>query len=90
MQKNKIKAITKEDYYITINKKDIRNLNVFLKYEGPIVAPIQKDEKIASLVVTKGDQVLKTLPLYASENLKKVNFFKSLLSSINYLIWGDV
>ena len=89
-KKYKIKAITKEDYYITINKKDIRNLNVFLKYEGPIVAPIQKDEKIASLVVTKGDQVLKTLPLYASENLKKVNFFKSLLSSINYLIWGDV
>ena len=89
-KKNKINAITKEDYFITINKKDIRNLNVYLKYEGPIVAPIQKDEKIASLVVTKGDQMIKTLPLYASEELKKVNFFKSLLSSINYLIWGDV
>ena len=89
-KKNKINAITKENYFITINKKDIRNLNVFLKYKGPIVAPIQKDEKIASLVVTKGDQVIKTLPLYASEDLKKVNFFKSLLSSINYLIWGDV
>ena len=89
-KKNKINAVTKEDYFITINKKDIRNLNVYLKYEGPIVAPIQKDEKIASLVVTKGDQMIKTLPLYASEELKKVNFFKSLLSSINYLIWGDV
>ena len=89
-KKNKINAITKEDYFITINKKDIRNLNVYLKYEGPIVAPIQKGEKIASLVVTKGDQMIKTLPLYASEELKKVNFFKSLLSSINYLIWGDV
>ena len=27
---------------------------------------------------------------HAYENLKKVNFFKSLLASINYLIWGDV
>ena len=89
-KKNKINAVTKEDYFITINKKDIRNLNVYLKYEGPIVAPIQKNEKIANLVVTKGDQMIKTLPLYASEELKKVNFFKSLLSSINYLIWGDV
>ena len=24
------------------------------------------------------------------KNLKKVNFFKSLLTSVNYLIWGDV
>ena len=41
----KLKAVTKEDYYITINKKDIRNLNVTLNYNGPIVAPIQKGKK---------------------------------------------
>ena len=86
----KIKVSTKEDFYITINKKDVRNLNVFLKYDGPIVAPIQKDEKIADLVVSSKGETIKTLPLYASENLKKVNFFKSLITSINYLIWGDV
>ncbi len=87
---NKIKVTTKEDYYITINKKDIRNLSVVLQYDGPIVAPIQKGEKIASLRVFNKDQVIKTLPLFAAEELKKVNFFKSLITSINYLIWGDV
>ena len=89
-QKEKIQATTKEDYYITINKKDIRNLKVSLKYEGPIVAPIDKGEKIAQLDITIKDDLIKSLPLYAAENLKKVNFFKSLLASINYLIWGDV
>tara|TARA_B100000963_G_scaffold345223_1_gene349059 strand:+ start:11059 stop:12207 length:1149 start_codon:yes stop_codon:yes gene_type:complete len=89
-RKDKIQAVTKEDYYLTINKKDLRNLSVLLKYEGPIVAPIQKGEKVASLVVTKKDEIIKTLPLYAAEDLKKVNFFKSLVTSINYLIWGDV
>ena len=87
---NKIKVTTKEDYYITINKKDIRNLSVVLQYDGPIVAPIQKGEKIASLKVFNKDQEIKTLPLFAAEDLKKVNFFKSLITSINYLIWGDV
>ena len=87
---NKIKATTKEDYYITINKKDIRNLSVVLQYDGPIVAPIQKGEKIASLKVFNKDQEIKNLPLFAAEDLKKVNFFKSLITSINYLIWGDV
>ena len=89
-REDKIKATTKEDYYITINKKDIRNLKVSLKYDGPIVAPIQKNEKVAELVITSKDQVIKTLPLFATKDLKKVNFFKSLVTSINYLIWGDV
>ena len=87
---SKVKAVSKEDYYITISKKNIRNLNVFLKYDGPIVAPIRKNDKIAELVVSNKDEILKSLPLYAAEDIKKVNFFKSLITSINYLIWGDV
>ena len=87
---SKVKAVSKEDYYITISKKNIRNLNVFLKYDGPIVAPIGKNDKIAELVVSNKGEVLKSLPLYAAEDIKKVNFFKSLITSINYLIWGDV
>ena len=89
-KKRKIKAVSKDDYYITMPKKDIRHLKVSLNYNGPIVAPIKKGKKIADLVVTKKDEIIKTLPLYASEDLKKVNFFKSLFTSINYLIWGDV
>ena len=87
---SKVKAVSKEDYYITISKKNIRNLNVFLKYDGPIVAPIRKNDKIAELVVSNKGELLKSLPLYAAEDIKKVNFFKSLITSINYLIWGDV
>ncbi len=89
-KKNKIKAITKEDFYITFDKKNIRNLKVSIEYDGPIKAPIQKDEKIAKMTVYNKDIVVKSLPLYASEKISKVNFFKSLITSINYLIWGDV
>ena len=74
---NKIKATTKEDYYITINKKDIRNLSVVLQYDGPIVAPIQKGEKIANLRILNKDQEIKTLPLFAAEDLKKLIFLKA-------------
>ncbi len=87
---SKIKAITKEDYYLTLDKKNSRHLKVFLEYDGPIEAPIQKDQQIASLIILNKDEVVKTLPLYASEKLLKINFFKSLITSINYLIWGDV
>ncbi len=87
---DKIKGTTKEDYYITLNKKEARHLKVYLEYDGPIQAPIQKDQKIANLIVLNKDEVVKTLPLYAFEKVPKVNFFKSLVTSINFLIWGDV
>ena len=89
-KKNKIKAITKEDFFLTINKKDIRNLKVTIQYDGPVVAPVSENQEIGKLLIKNKDEVIKSLSLYASEDLKKVNFFKSLITSINYLIWGDV
>ena len=88
--KNKIKATPNEDYYLTINKKNIGHLSVSLEYDGPILAPVKKGDQIATIIVSKKDEKIKTLPLYAAEDLKKVNFFKSLVTSLNYLIWGDV
>ena len=88
--KPKIKATTKRDFYVTINKKDIRYLTVSLDYKGPIQAPIYKDTEIAKIIVSQKDNIIKEIPLYAAEDVKKVNFFKSFLTSLNYLIWGDV
>ena len=73
-KKNKIKAITKDDFYLTLNKKDIRHFKVYLKYDGPILAPIKKDQKIANLIVLNKEEVVETLPLYASEEISKVNY----------------
>ena len=89
-KKDQISATTKEDFYVTINKKDIRHLSVSLEYNGPISAPIDKGTEIANLIVSNKDEVIKKLPLFADENIKKVNVFKSLLTSLNFLIWGDV
>ena len=89
-EKNKIKVTSKEDYYVTINKKDISHLRITLEYDGPIMAPVKKGKQIANIVVSKKDEIIKSVPLYAFDDLKKVNFLKSLLTSLNYLIWGDV
>ena len=89
-EKNKIKVSSKEDHYVTINKKDISHLTISIEYSGPIKAPVEKGKQVANIIVSKKDEVIKLVPLYAAEDLKKVNFFKSLLTSLNYLIWGDV
>ncbi len=88
-KKEKINGYIKKDLYITINKNELKDLKVHLKYDGPIKAPILKDKKIGDLIIqTKDDE--KTIPIYSSEKIKKVNFLKSLFLSFNYMIWGDV
>ena len=62
-KKDKIQATSKEDYYITINKKDIRYLTVSLEYDGPILAPISKGEQVANIIISKKDNVIKRLLL---------------------------
>ena len=89
-KKSNIEAITKEDIFLTLKKKEARNLKVFLKYNGPIKAPIKKDQKIGNIEVFIKDDLVKKVPVYASESIDKVNVFKSLFMSLNYLIWGDV
>jgi D-alanyl-D-alanine carboxypeptidase (penicillin-binding protein 5/6) len=85
-----VSGYTKEDAYITVNKKDLRNFNTFIEYTGPIKAPIKKGKEIALIKVYNKNTLLKTVPVYASENVKKINFLLSLVTSFNYMIWGDV
>ena len=58
-KKNRILATSKEDFYITVNKKDIRNLKVSLEYDGPILAPVDKGTQVANISVTKKGEVIK-------------------------------
>ena len=79
-----------EDIYKTIKKAKKKLLKISVKYEGPIEAPIYKDEKIATLKVVYDDELVGEYDLLASEEVKRVNFLSRLIKSINYLIWGDV
>ncbi len=80
---------TKEDVYYTIDKKNLKDFNVFLEYLGPIKAPISKDDEIASLKIYNKNELAQTVPVYALEKVKKINFLLSIFSSFNYMIWGD-
>jgi len=88
-KKDFVNGIVKEDMYVTISKKEIKGLKVTINYNGPIMAPIEKDQEIGTLIVKIDDEEIHSLPVYSNEKIKKVNFFKSLFLSLNYMIWGD-
>ncbi len=89
-KKNTVKTHFKSNVYKTIQKARLRNLKVILDYEGPIKAPIIKDQKLGEVKIFYKDDLIETLDLLASENIEEVNKFTKLIRSINFLIWGDV
>ena len=89
-KQDKVDVYTDRDVYKTIKKAKKKLLKVSVKYEGPIEAPIKKDEKVAILKVVYDDKLVGEYDLLASKEVKKVNFVSRFLKSINYLIWGDV
>ena len=88
-KKDFVNGTVKEDVYVTISKTEIKNLKVTINYNGPIMAPIEKDQEIGTLIVKINDEEIRSLPIYSNEKIKKVNIFKSLFLSLNYMIWGD-
>ena len=89
-KENSVEAYTNEDIYKTIKKAKKKLLKVVVKYDGPVEAPIKKDQKIATLRVVYDQELVGEYDLLSSKEIKKVNFFTRLIKSINYLIWGDV
>ena len=88
--KDKVKTYIKQDVYKTIPKARKRYLKAIVEYNGPIEAPIKKDDIIATLKLFYKDELINEYEVLAFENVKKVNIITRLIRSINYLIWGDV
>jgi len=89
-KKDEIDVHTKIDVYKTIPKARKKYLKAIIKYEGPILAPIKKDDVVGKLNLYYKDELINEYDLYANENIKKVNIFSRIVKSLNYLVWGDV
>jgi serine-type D-Ala-D-Ala carboxypeptidase (penicillin-binding protein 5/6) len=89
-KKETVGAYVKQDIYKTIPKASKKHLKISMLYNGPIQAPIKKDDIIGKLNVTYKNELIEEYDLFAFEDVKKLNVFSRLIKSINFLIWGDV
>ncbi len=85
-----VDVYTKNDIYKIIKKGQKRKLKIKVVYNGPIEAPIKKDQILAKLKIIYDQEQIGEYNLLSQKDVKKVNIFSRLMKSINYLIWGDV
>ena len=89
-RKKNVDVYVKEDIYKTIPKSRKKYIKATINYDGPIEAPINRNDVVGSFKIYYKDDLLNQYDLLASENVKRLNVFLRILNSINYLIWGDV
>ena len=89
-KQNKVKVYTNKDIYKIIKKGQKRKIKAKVIYEGPVEAPIKKDQVLAKLIIIYDQEPIGEYDLLAFDEVKKVNIFTRLIRSFNYLIWGDV
>ena len=89
-KEKQVSVYVNEDIYKTIKKAQKRLLKVSVNYNGPVEAPIKKDQIIGKLNISYNENIIGEYDLLAANEVKKVNMFSRLMKSINYLIWGDV
>ena len=89
-KKDKVKTYIKNDVYKTVKKARKKYLKAIVIYNGPIKAPIKKNDILGKLKISYKNEIIDEYDLLSYENVKKLNIFSRLIKSINYLIWGDV
>ena len=89
-KENFVKVYSDVDIYKTIKKGQKKKLKIKMLYDGPIEAPIKKDQIVAKLKIIYDENLIDEYDLLALNDVKKVNIFSRLIKSLNYLIWGDV
>ncbi len=89
-KKDKVSVYIAEDIYKTVPRARKKYLKAIIEYRGPILAPIKKDEVVGKLKLMFKNEVIKEVNLLSLENIDKKNILSRLITSINYLIWGDV
>ncbi|MDB9820741.1 D-alanyl-D-alanine carboxypeptidase [Candidatus Pelagibacter sp.] len=89
-KKDRVGVYVKKDIYKTVPKARKKNLKVTMIYNGPIQAPINKDDILGKLIVSYKNETIEEYNLFAFEDVKRLNMFSRLIKSINFLIWGNV
>ena len=89
-KKKEVDVYINEDIFITVPKGKKRLLSANIEYQGPIHAPINKDQKVAILNIYEDKELISSYDVLAMHEVKKVNIILRIVQSFNFLIWGDV
>ncbi|MCB9980930.1 MAG: D-alanyl-D-alanine carboxypeptidase [Rhodospirillales bacterium] len=75
-----------EDVFLTLPKMAGANINIQVKYNGPLIAPVKKGQELGSLEITIPGMETVTYPLYAAEDVPELGLFAKTLAKAKLVL----
>lgn len=84
----KVDLVADKEVLLTLPRSASRDMKVSVVYDGPIPAPINQGDQVATLKVEVPDQDVIEFPLYAAHDVGRLGFVGRIGAAIKYLLWG--
>ena len=89
-RKKNVAVYSKESVNLTVPNRIKKDLVFSIKHYKPLLAPIEKDQKVADLIVkNKNSEIIKKFELFSKNEIKKMSFFSKVYNNLKFLLLGD-
>ena len=89
-RKKNVDVYSKESVNLTVPNRIKKDLVFTIKHYKPLLAPIEKDQKVADLIVkNKNAEIIKKFELFSKNEIKKMSFFSKVYNNLKFLLLGD-
>jgi len=86
--KPSVALLIKDDVTLTLPKKSRRDMKVTVRYEGPLPAPIQEGQQLATLTITAPGMDPREIALVSGDTIKQLGLIGRLSAALDFIIWG--
>ena len=77
-----VQAVPGEDVALLIDKGQENQVNVKIELEESLTAPVSKGQKVGTLTVRAGEQVLKQVPMVAGDAVPRLSWWELFLQAL--------
>ncbi|MBE6978437.1 MAG: D-alanyl-D-alanine carboxypeptidase [Ruminococcaceae bacterium] len=75
-----VSAVPAEEGALLLDKSQQNQVNIQVRLEDRITAPVSKGQRVGTLTVSVGQQVLKEIPMVAADSVQKLGFWDIFLT----------
>ncbi|KZS23069.1 D-alanyl-D-alanine carboxypeptidase [Wohlfahrtiimonas chitiniclastica] len=83
-ESNSVNLVSDKNIYITYPRGQYDNLRASVEVKKPLIAPVEKGQKIGEFIVKNGTQTILNTPLYAQETVEQASFMKRYWDQFKY------
>ena len=83
-----VPLVSASDMLVTLPRLARKSMNVTVEYEGPIAAPIEAGQELATLRIKTGEGPDLVYPLQAGASVEQLGSFGRIAAALGHLVWG--